>query len=151
MLGASPAPTNLAPLSANRAVYVPVRVTKAITLTYLWCFNGGTVSGNVCMALYDASFARLATSGSVAQSGTNTLQKFSVSQALTPGLYFIGHATNNTTGTYFQWTTTTTDLVRAAGVGMEAPAFPLPATATFSATNDQGRLPLVGWTTRASL
>lgn len=133
--------------TANLAIFVPVMVTETITVTKLWIYNGATASGNVNMALYDSDFIQVANSeiGSTAQSGTNVLQEFDITDVeLGPGLYYIAAVLDNTTGTVFRHTGS--DFARSVGLFSEASAFNLPGTATPADASTV--IPIIGMATR---
>lgn len=102
----------------NGVIYTPVYLRRRMLIKKLYAFNGATVSGNCCIALYASAYyggaapsafgysalsipyTRLATSGSVGQSGTNAWQTFNITDVLLdPGLYWLAYALDNTTGT----------------------------------------------------
>ncbi len=136
--------------AANRALYIPFIVTMPIIVTQLWCYNGATASGNVDMGLYDRAGTRLVSIGSTAQSGTNVLQAFDITDTtLWPGRFYIGVAMDNTTGTMFR-IAGTARLWQAQGVAQQATAFVLPASMSPSAPASN-YCPIVGWTRRTFL
>lgn len=120
--------------AANRAVYVPWEVEKPTLVTRLWVLNGATVSGNLDLGIYRGT-TRLASSGSVAQAGANTIQQVDITDTwIYPDEDIrFAIAMDNVTGTVFR-STLTYILGQVAGPGQktQATAFPLPATATFS-------------------
>lgn len=121
--------------SANRALYVPVQVLKQITVYKMSIFNGSAVAGNFDLGLYDEAGTRLVSSGSTVQAGTNVPQVVDVADTvLTPGTYWLAAASNSGSGQYFRASATSVGL-NLAGMREQASAFPLPATATFSAVS----------------
>ena len=86
--------------TSNRGVFVPVTVPVALTVTGVR-IRVGTSSGNVCVALYDESFNRLATSGSAAcpASGLATVN-FGSSAAISAGRYWLALSVDNNTATF---------------------------------------------------
>lgn len=101
------APASAAWPAANRAIYIPFMVTEQITVKKLWCYNGATASGNMNMALYNASFAQIANSeiGSTAQAGANVIQEFDITDVvLTAALYYLAIVNSGTTGTVLRRT-----------------------------------------------
>jgi len=117
--------------NANEAIYIPVRIKASATVKRI----GTTVSGNVDVGIYDAGGTRLVSSGSTSQSGTSATQYFDIGDtALTAGLHWMAIAGSSGTGQIY-----THDSSFNPGTGrilyglkVEASAFPLPATATFS-------------------
>lgn len=136
--------------STNLAILIPFDITEDITVTQLWAYNGATASGNIDVGIYDAAFARQISSGSTAQSGTNALQVFDVTDTpLTAGQYYFAVAMDNTTGTLFRQTIGAT-LMRSWGCFQMASAFALPSTIT-PASVANSYLPLIGWTQKATI
>lgn len=135
--------------ASNAAIYIPFTVSELITVRKLFSYNGAAASGNIDVGIYDAAGTRLASTGSTAQSGTNTLQVFDITDfVLVPGKYYLAVAMDNTTGTLFAHTAGIAGHHYASGgVMQEASAFPLPATATF-ASMAQNFLPMIGLSTR---
>jgi hypothetical protein len=120
--------------AANRAIYLPFAVDETVIIDKLGVFNGSTASGNLDLGIYSATtLAKLVSSGSTAQSGTNTLQALTVTDTtLAPGCYFLACAMNGTTGTALRYAMTGSNIQywECAGMRQEASAFALPATAT---------------------
>jgi hypothetical protein len=134
---------------ANRALYIPVYLDQPITVAKLWTANGGTASGNVDIGIFDASLARLVSSGSTAQAGTNVLQAFDIADTYLagPALYYVGLSASAIAATFWRTDTGTIPKSKLWGVAQEAAAFPLPATATLAALAS-GFIPLCGMATR---
>jgi hypothetical protein len=119
--------------SANAAFYMPVSVHGKITVVKMFIENGATASGTVDVGIYDAGGARLVSSGSTAQTGTAAIQEFDITDTtLSPGLYYLAIAMDNTTGTLLRWSTSSA-LTKCMGIVGQASAFPLPSSATFAA------------------
>lgn len=121
-------------------------VQTPIVVTQLFCYNGATVSGNVDMAILDSTGRRIVSTGSTAQSGTNQLQVFDITDTtLFPDLYTIVLSCDNTTATFFrvQFGNSFVHLgVASLGV---ASAFPVPASIVFGLVNAD-YMPLMGMT-----
>lgn len=123
--------------TSNRAVYMPVRISEPVLARKLFWFNGATVSGNADCGIYDAAGTKIVSAGSTAQSGTNALQEVDIADTLLDaGLFYMGLALDNTTGTFFRLSVGTAYRAQAMGTVMQATAFPLPAAATFAAYTD---------------
>jgi len=118
--------------TANKAVFVPYAVSAPILITRLGWTNGGTVSGNADVGIYDSTGKRIVSAGTTAQAGTNTIQIVDTTDVtLLPGLYYLAAALDNGTG-MFHTANLSVTMGRAVGVYEMATAFPLPATATFA-------------------
>jgi hypothetical protein len=119
--------------SANLALYFPVVIPRRTSFAALRAFlaNGATANGNVDIGLYDESWNRLASTGSVAQSGTTTIQDLAaLAVTIPPGRYYLGIALSSGTGTAIALGSALAGSLASLGVAQEASAFPLPATAT---------------------
>lgn len=136
--------------TANKAIYVPFRLSAPIVAVKLFSHNGATVSGNIDVGIYDEQGTRLVSSGSIAQAGTSVLQEFDIADtSLSPGLFYLAVALDNTTATLFR-STPSAIFLRCNGVAEQTSAFALPATATFAAMSS-AYLPFVGLSARTLL
>lgn len=132
--------------AADRAHFQWFRVPETCIVKQLWVANGATASGNIDVGIYNPDGVRLVSSGSTAQSGTNTLQVFDVTDTtLTRGYYYIAVAMDNATGTLRRNNASARN-AKFQGSAIMASAFPLPATATL-ATNSVGKCYAIGLTT----
>lgn len=87
--------------TADRAMYVPVRLEGSGTVYQLSVQNGGTANGTTDVALYNEDFVRLVASGPTNQAGTSQIQLFDVTDTqIGSGIYFLGLVNSGTTGTY---------------------------------------------------
>ena len=140
--------------SANRAIYIPVRISRTVTYSNAFVANGATASGNWAVGIYSfegtSNAVRLASTGSTAQSGTsvNQLAALTASVTLVPGLYYLACAMDGTTGTVIRTNSFTVEVLRGLGGFVQASAFALPATATL-ATYVGTVWPLFGLTQRS--
>jgi hypothetical protein len=136
------APAAAAWPAANEAIYVPFRVAVAMNIVSMDVINGGTLSGNIDAGIYSEDGRLLTSSGSTAQNGIGVTQNFNFTDVhVNPGLYFAAVALDNGTGQIQRWNLGN-NFYRAVGVVKQATAFPLPATATFAAT-DRAYCPLL--------
>lgn len=138
--------------SSNLAIYTPVVVHRPVTIAKMAVNNGSAVSGNIDVAIYSATWNRLVSAGSTAQSGTSAIQIFDITDTtLNPGLYYLGVALDNTTGTLAGWSFTGGSLeLRSFNVYQEASAFALPSAFT-GAAMAQTFVPLVSMTPKTTL
>ncbi len=135
---------------ANRAIFVPFRLSRSIVAVKLFIFNGTVVSGNVDVGLYDEFGTKLVSKGSTAQAGTSALQAFDITDTrLGPGLFYLAVALDTGTGTLFR-AALAVQLLRVMGCAQMASAFALPAAATL-ATVSSAYLPVAGLSTRVTL
>lgn len=133
--------------SANRAYFVPFRLSVPVLVKQLFIVNGAAASNSFDIGIYDEVGTRLISTGSTAQSGTVAIQVVDITDTMIgPGRFYLALVFNGTVGT----------VMRIAGTARESPmlglfsmdtAFPLPATATF-ARAAASFIPLVGLTTQ---
>ena len=134
---------------ANLAIFTPFRISRPVTFSTMFAYNGATVSGNIDVGVYSADGTKIVSSGSVAQAGASSIQTFTVSATeLDAGLFYFAISMDNTTATVNRHAPTVPAVVSFLGVAQMAAAFPLPATATF-ANASSGIAPLVGLTIRS--
>jgi len=129
---------------ANRAFYVPVRITSPFTVDRVFWINGSVVGGNVDVGIYSFDGTRLISSGAIVQSGINVIQISNVANTLIgPGLYYLAVSLSSTTGRLSKSVPTQ---YQAVGLGMleQDTANPLPAVATFAALSAAPHLALFG-------
>lgn len=136
--------------TANKAVYIPFKLEAPATVKKLFWHNGAGVSGNACVAIYDAAFARLVTTGSVAMAGTTAMQIVDVADvALATGLYYLGFSCDNNTAQPVDITVGTSNGMsgvgaqRGWGIMQQSSAFPLPTTMAGVAPTDAS-VPMCG-------
>lgn len=119
--------------ASNTALFVPFLVLAPCLIVKMASFNGGTVSGNIDVGIYDERGTKLVSSGSTAQAGTNAWQSFDITDTLLGvGRFYLATAIDNTTGTLFRATVASAVLLSTTGVCQMASAFPLPATVTLA-------------------
>ncbi|HEY6009417.1 MAG TPA: hypothetical protein VIU40_13915 [Geobacteraceae bacterium] len=152
--------TGIAPLftsgawsSGSMAIYTPILVPKAIKIAYAAMINGAVVAGNYDIGIYypDAEGkpgVKLWSSGSVAQAVVNIMRTRSLTGSgiwVPEGLMYMALAMDGTTGTCVRLCALTTDGSGPieGGIFTEAAAFPLPATATPSATPVVANVPIL--------
>lgn len=129
--------------AANRALYIPFRISTPFLVKTLFCLNGAAVSGNIDVGIFGQAGARLVSAGSTPQAGTNAIQIFDVTDTLLgPGRFYLAVAMDNGTGTLFR-SAPTTVFPAGQGAAQQATAFALPATATL-ATYSSGYIPVIG-------
>jgi len=134
--------------SANRALFVPFRISRPFIISTLYWVNGNAVSGNIDIGIYSSDGTKIISKGSTAQATTNVLQSVSVtSTEIGAGLFYIGIAVDNTSASLSS-ISTNSNLLKIIGCAQMASAFTLPATATF-ATVSSSYLPMVGATGRS--
>lgn len=128
--------------TANKALFVPFRIFKPITVTQMMVMNGGTVSGNLDLGIYNLNGSLIVSKGSTAQSGINAPQLLDITDTpLQPGHYFMACAFDGNTGTTSR-SAPLTQYLEVLGVQQMLTAFPLPSTATF-ANPSSGYIPQI--------
>jgi hypothetical protein len=132
--------------AANRALFMPVVLTRQIVVTVLWVFNGGAVAGNFDIGVYDDSTLLMST-GATAQAGINQPQGVNITalaenvRRIGPGLFHVGLVFDGVVATVFRNSSSVLGLL--FGATQMAAAFPLPATAVMVASAS-GYQPLCG-------
>lgn len=123
--------------TANKVLYIPIRIPSPIKILQLYTHNGATASGNVDIGIYAKDGTKIVSSGSTAQAGTSVDQLFNVTDTqLGRGLFYIGLTLSNTTGTFTRAAPSLATL-KAIGLLTETPgSFGLPAAASFGAYVD---------------
>lgn len=118
--------------SANRAIYIPVLIEDFVT-AYQMAFEVVTQSGNYDVGIYDELGVRLVSLGSTAVPAAGIATANITDTPLTPGVYFLAMACNNTTVSVRRQSTGTVGSNTVSGLQDQDTAFALPSTATFSA------------------
>ena len=130
--------------TANRAIYMPIRVPRRVIVRELGYASSTTGAGNIDIGLYDQSGTRLISTGSTAKSATAALEAIDVTDTtIGPGLYYIGLNNSTTTDTFIS-VSTGTEQAAIQGVLIQAVgAVTLPATATWSIDHALEFIPIV--------
>lgn len=124
----------------NKAFYQPFYFNRPWIVTALSVYNTGT-AGSACLAIYDANFNRLATTGAFVLPGVAKVTSVAVSVTLpADAMYFVGCSMNG--GGSFRYNTPIA-ILRLGGCCVELAAFPLPAVMTPTQI-DALYLPMVG-------
>jgi hypothetical protein len=147
MNGTVTAPATAVWPTGSLAIGFPFVVTQPVTATLLAAFNGSAVSGNVDMGIYDDAGTRLVSIGATAQSGTNAIQSFNITDTpLSPSKrYYLLQVRDNTTGASFRQTHAAA-VLSSLGWVQVASAYPLPSSVTFAAMGS-AYLPAMGLST----
>lgn len=132
--------------AANLAIYVPFWVAGPTAVAQLF-MSVVTASGNIDMAVYNTSFVKLVSSGSIAAASPMTVADVS-DYVLQRGQYYFGMAADNTTLSVRR-NAAGAQFLRPLGILMQNTAFPLPATATPIAMG-WGVIPIMGFTTSST-
>lgn len=131
----------------NVAWAVPFRLTTPMTVKKLYHVNGSVATGNIDMGIYDEALARLVSIGSTAQSGTNIVQEFDITDTqLNPGLYYIASAYSSSSATAMMPGGMSGFFGSIIGAFTATTSFPLPSTLT--PANAPLTIPIMGLTNR---
>jgi hypothetical protein len=118
--------------SANAAVRIPFVISKLTRFQSMWCYNGGTVNGNIDLGVYSSTVGttapRLVTSGSTPQSGTNAIQRVAIDITLAPGIHFMALACSSSTAEFFRTTFADSNQAGPTITQWNSSSFPLPTT-----------------------
>jgi hypothetical protein len=122
---------------ANRAIYMPVRVTARVIIKKLGCVTSTTGAGNIDIGIYDAGGTRLISTGSTAKSAVASTQIIDVTDTtIGPGLYYLALNNSTTTDTFVAAVGMAQGVPSSMGLRSEAVgAVTLPATATWAVAN----------------
>lgn len=136
--------------AANRGIFVPFSIDTEIEVVRMWTYNGATAAGNIDLAILNMHGGRVVSTGSTAQSGTSTIQVFTVTTTkLTPGQWIMGMAANSTSTTIFR-VSPSTSYQATCGVRIMTSAFPIPASVT-GATPTSAYVPMFGLGCRTTI
>jgi hypothetical protein len=137
--------------TANTAIYIPVRIPWPYVVRRMFWVNGSAAGGNCDIGLYSIGGGKIYTAGSTAGSGNTAPQYVTPGTEilLSPGVYFIAFAADNTTANRLTLSALTAASGRPVGYYQQASAFALPSPASFAAYNAVG-IPLVGITNSSS-
>jgi hypothetical protein len=123
--------------TANKVLYIPIRIPSPVLIQQLYIINGAAVSGNVDMGVYSRDGTKLISSGSTAQAGVSVKQQFNVTDTLIGrGVYYLAVTLDNIVGTLTRAAPAIATL-QSMGLLKETPGgFGLPANATFGTYAD---------------
>lgn len=135
--------------SANLAIFYPRVLPVPFLLSRFWWVNGSAVAGNIDCGVFTPGGARIASTGSTAQSGTSAIQSVNLGTPilLPPGSYLFGLAASSASAQFIR-RAPVVGLLVTYGFAQQSSALPLPDPATFtSITNSY--LPYFGITNRS--
>jgi hypothetical protein len=110
--------------AANRALYVPFRVTEEVTVYQIGFGSGATAGGNVSVGIYDSAYNRLV-SGTAARVVSSETFVNTTDVVLLPGLYYMGMAVDGTNN-MATFSLVNVQIAHLIGIRMEESAYPLP-------------------------
>lgn len=118
--------------AADRAFAYPFWLPGSMVVTKAWWHNGGTVAGNVEVAVYSAALAKVATTGSVAAAGVTAVQSAALSTTLTAGQYYLWVSASDATMTFIADGVGSANRMAHKGIFMQSSVGPgsSPSTAT---------------------
>lgn len=118
--------------AANRAIFIPFRIAAPMVVRRLGLLKGAGVSGNFDLGVYGEKGNRLVSTGSTPDTVSSNAQFVDVNDTvLTPGLFYMAMAADNTTLSILSGAVGTIQSM-LLGMAQQSSAFPLPATATFA-------------------
>lgn len=100
-----------------------------------WWYNGGVVAGNIDVGLYDRDGNRLASTGAVAQSGTNAIQNAALTSPLVLQAgqpYYLAVSASDATAELFAVDGAGAYVAMAGGWVQALSSQPLPASVTIA-------------------
>lgn len=144
----SPSESTVAWSAANRAIFVPFRVTETFTAIRI-SLRTEFQSGNLDVGIYDSSLNRKVSSGSTPCPAAGATVAIAIaSTVLPPGQYYMAVAFDNATAGLRAVSGPTAQGVY--GTQYQNAAFPLPATAAFSGSS-QWPIPVLGVSSTANV
>jgi hypothetical protein len=118
--------------ASNRAIFVPFRVPRLVTVYKMACGTGTGTTGNFDLGIYDRFGNKLVSTGSTAKTTASAERIVDVTDTvLLPGLYYLAMATDGTEG-YIASVPGNLGMVKLMGCREMETAFALPDTATFA-------------------
>lgn len=134
------------------AMFFPFVLESPMTIVKGFTMNGASVNGNNDVGVYDHEFNLIVSIGATAQSGTNAVQEYDITDTLlNPGRYWMGFV-NSGTGTIFALSAT--DEVHLPGMALLAQtgqtSLPSSATAVKNAAASP-IIPLFGFSTTTTI
>lgn len=143
--GAAVAASSVWP-TAGLACFVPIRLSQRRTYVRAWWLNGTAVSGNSCLGVYTISGTtgtQLQTTGAQLQAGLSTMQTFTISWTLDPGMYYLAFSHSDGVGTYFRPTVSAL-AGRVSGCYQATTQSPLAASPTVAVYSTASCIPYFG-------
>lgn len=125
-LAVAPNPVTTLWPGANLAIYMPMRLPVSYAMVRAYVVNGGAVSGNFDIGIYNQDFTKVISSGSTAQAGVNATQYVTLSTTLAAGSYYLCLAFDNGTAQVFAAGGMPANTSRLMGILQQAAAFVLP-------------------------
>lgn len=126
--------------TANLAYVIGFTAGLNIAINRAWWYNGGVVAGNVDVGIYDQAGLRVASTGAVAQSGTNALQSAALTLAVTLRAgqgYYLAMSASDATAEMFAVDAAGAFVAAAGGWCQVASAHPLPTSITLATTTNR--------------
>lgn len=128
--------------AANRALLFPFVLPHPRTVYKAGWGNGGTVTGNADIGVYDAGGVRLVSSGATAKSGANQIQMVDLADTLLAAgvIHYLALASDDTA----QFIRQNLIYVAYSGLGCreKAASYPLPNPLTGTAQQTNGYVPV---------
>lgn len=137
--------------AANRAIAFAFYAPCNFTVVDAWCFNGATINGNIDIGIYDSSFVRVVSTGSIAHAGASAIQTVALTDTKLYGgsNYWMAMASDSASATFFRDTSTATSLSRT-GAWQQANGSVVLVDPATPATVASAYIPLFGFTTETS-
>ena len=129
---------------ADRAIYVPVRISAPIVVKKLGIMNGADVGATLDLGIYDAAGTKLVSTGAQSQGSGSTMVIFDVTDTVIQmGLCYFAVVLSNNTSSVMGYNRTA-PISLSNGVLTEAlGSTALPATATWAANQTNTFSPFV--------
>lgn len=117
---------------ANQAIGIPFWLSSTTTYLRYFVQNGTVAAGNFEIGIYTSAFAKVQTTGSIAQTGTSVMQAGDFSLTLSPGQYYLWFSGSDATATYIRTSVGSVQRMAAMGCFQQTSVGPgsAPSTAT---------------------
>jgi len=129
--------------AANRALLIPFVLPRHLTVYKAGWMNGGAVSGNADIGIYDAAGVLLVSSGATAKTPINTIQMVDITDTLLLGrsIHYLALVSDDTAS--FMRVNQIQGAYSGLGCREKATSYPLPNSLTGTAQLTSGYVPLV--------
>ena len=140
---------------ASASLQVPFTLTKQVTFTTAFWYNGATVTYNIDVGAYDLGGNLLCHTGNIASTGTSVLQTnaLTASTKMGPGTFWLSISASNTSQTLFALAAAAANMLGAYGCSYITSNNPLATGKTFVTISGTSwtRIPIFGLSTRSTI
>lgn len=117
--------------AANRAIFIPFRISRMYTITQAVVGCGSVAGGNFDVGVYDTAGNKLTSSGATARTANVEVVANFTDVTLGPGVYYMAMAADGTNN-YTALSPAQAGLVKAMGIKEAGTSYTLPSTVTYA-------------------